>query len=134
MRLLFVLLMFSVMPARAEFAINMLGCSYTFGEHEDVVNSQHDMIGVEYSGVGLVHFRDQFDRKNNAAMYHLRTDLTDNIKVGVTAAYVHRYRPVLGVAPELILHIDGLGVRVLCLPEGKKGPSYCAFNLRIEIP
>ena len=128
------LLLLLSIQAHADFAINMLGYSYTFGEHEDVVNSQHDMIGVEYRGVGLVHFRDQFDRKNNAAMYHLRTDLTDNIKLGVTAAYVHRYRPVLGVAPELILHIDGLGVRVLCLPEGKKGPSYCAFNLRIAIP
>lgn len=90
MRLLFVMLMLFPSVGYSQFAINMLGYSHSFGEHEDVVNSKHDMIGAEYAGFGYVHFRDQFGLKNNSLMYSWRTDLTDYIKVGATAAYVSR--------------------------------------------
>lgn len=120
--------------AHAEIAINALGFSHHFGEHPEVVNEKHDMIGVEYSGVGYAHFRDSYGYKNNALMYHWRTDLSANFRAGVTAAYVHRYRPAVGLAPELIAHIEGVGIRVICLPGYKDRIGFCAFNARIAIP
>jgi len=120
---------------RAELAINLHGYSKHFGEHPDLVNSKHDLIGVEYCDANFcgsyAHFRDAYNYKNNAYGLHSRYALTDYITLGAMGAYVTRYKPRMGLAPELILHIEGAGVRIMCLPAYEERPPHCTINTRI---
>lgn len=133
--LLLALLSLLASNAHAELALHLHGYSKHFGEHPDIINTNHELIGVEYCGNTLcgsyAHFRDAYGYKNNAYAAHWRYVVTPNITVGAMGAYVTRYKPRLGVAPELILHIEGVGFRVMCLPAYDDRPPHCTLNTRI---
>lgn len=128
--------------ADMRLAVNLHGYSYHFKRHPDIINDRHQMIGAElcenqgYAQLcaGYAHFTDSYGYPNNAYSLHSRYLLHEFVTVGVMGAYVHRYEPRLGAAPELILHFQGVGLRIFCLPTYKERIGFCAINTRTEIP
>lgn len=125
-------------------AINMLGFSHHFGEDEKIVTeNQSDMIGFEYCikdgrnssslhCTAITHYTDPLGKSSTATTYHWRRPwkiLPNYVTYGVLFGHVPNYEPPLVLAPELILHIDGAGLRIFCAP-GE--PAVCMTNLHIS--
>lgn len=119
-------------------AYNFLGFSHHFKYHPDIINESHELAGVEYhlggpSWIAYANFNDSYGVDNNAYTYHYRYEVNSSIIIGGLAGYVPKYEDTKFImAPELILHRKGWGVRLMCLPNYRDLVGFCSMNIRID--